>query len=77
MTLVDTGTNTAEARLALQAGLGELGYRLSDIETVIITHHHVDHSGLLNDFFRRPLLLLGIRGMSRGLVKIQTFFSML
>lgn len=50
LTLVDTGTNTAEARLALQAGLGELGYRLSDIETVIITHHHVDHSGLLNDF---------------------------
>jgi glyoxylase-like metal-dependent hydrolase (beta-lactamase superfamily II) len=45
-TVVDTGTDTPEGRAALAAGIGELGRDLSDVELVLLTHHHVDHSGM-------------------------------
>ncbi|OMP65916.1 MBL fold metallo-hydrolase [Domibacillus epiphyticus] len=50
LTLIDAGVNTIEARTALKAGLKEAGYKASDIEQVILTHHHPDHTGLLDDF---------------------------
>lgn len=50
LTLIDAGINTREARAAFQSGLAEAGYKASDIEQVILTHHHPDHIGLLDDF---------------------------
>ncbi|ENQ3078908.1 MBL fold metallo-hydrolase [Bacillus multifaciens] len=50
LTLIDTGTNTEEARLALEKQLNALGYKIEDIETVVLTHHHADHCGLLDIF---------------------------
>lgn len=50
LTLIDTGTNTEAAKQALEEQLQKLGYTISDIETVVITHHHADHCGLLNVF---------------------------
>lgn len=50
LTLIDAGINTSEARTAFQLGLAEAGYKVSDIEQVILTHHHPDHIGLLDDF---------------------------
>ncbi len=47
LTLVDTGPRTDEALIALEAGLRDAGVRLEDIELVIPTHHHLDHSGLI------------------------------
>lgn len=47
VTLVDVGPLTEEAWEALQNGLETLGFRLPDIEQVVLTHHHVDHIGLL------------------------------
>ena len=35
-----------EALSALKAGLRDAGVRLEEIELIIITHHHLDHSGL-------------------------------
>ncbi len=46
MTLVDTGPANDEALESLEEQLGEHGYALEDIELVLITHHHLDHSGL-------------------------------
>lgn len=46
LTLVDTGTCTPEAEEALRAGLAAEGVVLADLERVILTHHHVDHTGL-------------------------------
>lgn len=47
LTLIDTGPRTDEALGALEAGLGREGLRIEDIELVIPTHHHLDHSGLI------------------------------
>jgi glyoxylase-like metal-dependent hydrolase (beta-lactamase superfamily II) len=46
LTLVDTGPRDDEALSALEVGLGRAGVRVEDIELVLVTHHHVDHTGL-------------------------------
>ncbi|WP_026690959.1 MBL fold metallo-hydrolase [Alteribacter aurantiacus] len=50
LTLVDTGVKTDEAKKVLAYELGELGYSFSDIELVVLTHHHPDHIGLVEEF---------------------------
>jgi glyoxylase-like metal-dependent hydrolase (beta-lactamase superfamily II) len=47
LTLIDTGPRSDEALAALEAGLRRDGLRVEDIELVIPTHHHLDHTGLL------------------------------
>jgi glyoxylase-like metal-dependent hydrolase (beta-lactamase superfamily II) len=46
LTLVDTGPSNERAASALDDELARLGYRVEDIELVLVTHHHLDHSGL-------------------------------
>jgi glyoxylase-like metal-dependent hydrolase (beta-lactamase superfamily II) len=46
LTLIDTGPYGEESYAALQAGLKEAGTRVEDLELVLVTHHHLDHSGL-------------------------------
>jgi glyoxylase-like metal-dependent hydrolase (beta-lactamase superfamily II) len=47
LTLIDTGPRSDEALTALEAGLHQEGLRIEDIELVIPTHHHLDHTGLI------------------------------
>ncbi len=47
LTLIDTGPRSDEALTALEAGLHREGLRIEDVELVIPTHHHLDHSGLI------------------------------
>ncbi|MGP4061802.1 MBL fold metallo-hydrolase [Halobacillus sp. H74] len=49
LTLVDAGVKTEEAWEALCAQLKMIGYRPEDIEQVILTHHHPDHMGFLEE----------------------------
>lgn len=44
-TLIDPGTESTEGRQALLAGLGAAGVSPAEIERVIISHWHADHSG--------------------------------
>lgn len=46
LTLVDTGPSNARAEAALEEELARLGYAVEDVELVLLTHHHLDHSGL-------------------------------
>jgi glyoxylase-like metal-dependent hydrolase (beta-lactamase superfamily II) len=46
LTLIDTGPCDEKALSALEAGLRRAGVRLEDLELVLVTHHHLDHSGL-------------------------------
>lgn len=48
ITLVDTGPKTELAWKSFIYQLNKHGLRIKDIDQVIITHHHVDHSGLLS-----------------------------
>ncbi|MFD1039212.1 MBL fold metallo-hydrolase [Virgibacillus byunsanensis] len=52
LTLVDAGVKTKEAWEACKTQLKELGYFPSDIEQIILTHHHPDHIGLVDQFPR-------------------------
>jgi glyoxylase-like metal-dependent hydrolase (beta-lactamase superfamily II) len=45
LTLIDTGPCDDAALAALEAGLRRAGVRLEDLELVLVTHHHLDHSG--------------------------------
>ncbi len=45
LTLVDTGPSNDQAFVALDEQLGAHGLAVADIELVLITHHHLDHSG--------------------------------
>ena len=69
LTLVDAGPNTKEAAAVLKSELAEQGLSLSDIDQVVLTHHHADHAGLLDEF-PAEVKSLAIRSMNRISVKI-------
>jgi glyoxylase-like metal-dependent hydrolase (beta-lactamase superfamily II) len=46
LALVDTGPYGDEALAALEDGLAGAGVRIEDVELVLLTHHHLDHTGL-------------------------------
>ena len=46
VTLVDTGPLTEDAWDALRHGLARHGFRVEDVERVLLTHGHQDHFGL-------------------------------
>lgn len=52
LSLVDAGVKTKEAWEALKVQLAEIGYTPQDIEQIILTHHHPDHTGLVEQFPR-------------------------
>jgi len=47
LTLVDAGPLTEDAWQSLSQGIKNIGYEVSDIQQIVLTHHHVDHCGLL------------------------------
>ncbi len=53
LTLVDTGPNSGSSLDYLERGLAELGFRVEDLELVVLTHQHMDHEGLLQIIARR------------------------
>jgi glyoxylase-like metal-dependent hydrolase (beta-lactamase superfamily II) len=46
LTLVDAGPANPEALAALEQELATHGHTLEEIELILVTHHHLDHSGL-------------------------------
>ena len=46
LTLVDTGPSNDEALMSLEKQLADVGLTVEDVELILITHHHLDHSGL-------------------------------
>ena len=48
LTLVDAGPNSGTSLDELQRGIAALGHSLEDIDLVLLTHHHIDHLGLVS-----------------------------
>lgn len=46
LTLIDAGPRDDASLESLRSGLGSLGFKLSDIKRIIISHAHADHYGL-------------------------------
>jgi glyoxylase-like metal-dependent hydrolase (beta-lactamase superfamily II) len=44
-TLVDTGMNSPDSIRTLEDALAQVGIRIEDLNTIIATHHHIDHFG--------------------------------
>jgi glyoxylase-like metal-dependent hydrolase (beta-lactamase superfamily II) len=59
LTLVDTGPRDDTALDALESGLRRAGVRLEDLELVLVTHHHLDHSGLAGTIAERSGARIG------------------
>lgn len=58
LTLIDAGVNSSEAWSELEFQINSLGYKVTDIKNIVITHHHPDHIGLL-DYFSHDVKIFG------------------
>jgi glyoxylase-like metal-dependent hydrolase (beta-lactamase superfamily II) len=47
LTLVDTGPNSGKSLDEVERQLDALGYAIEDLELIVITHQHLDHTGLV------------------------------
>ncbi len=45
ITLIDTGVHHEDGFVILQQAIADIGFRISDVHTVILTHGHADHVG--------------------------------
>lgn len=57
LSLIDAGIKTEDAWEACRHQLKKLGYYPNDIEQIILTHHHPDHIGLIEQFPRADSLI--------------------
>lgn len=74
LTLVDAGTKTEEAWESFIQQLSDLGYKPSDIDQVVITHHHPDHVGFL-DYFPNELPVIGHHKNQPWISRDEQFFK--
>ncbi|MEN2464771.1 MBL fold metallo-hydrolase [Ornithinibacillus sp. FSL M8-0202] len=74
LSLVDAGVRTEAAWNALVEQLKEIGYKPNDIEQIILTHHHPDHTGLI-DRFDRVTNIVGDKNVEPWLSHDDDYFS--
>lgn len=46
--LIDAGYNNGDCQKALHDTLKRSGFGLNDLTHIVLTHHHIDHTGLVN-----------------------------
>lgn len=53
LTLVDAGPNSATTLEVLEDGLRALGHEVKDLDLILVTHQHIDHTGLVGVVARK------------------------
>jgi glyoxylase-like metal-dependent hydrolase (beta-lactamase superfamily II) len=53
LTLIDSGPNSGKALDELEQALGAHGHAVEDLQLLVITHQHIDHTGLAAILARR------------------------
>lgn len=53
LTLIDTGPNSGKSLDELELALAEHGRSVEDLELIVLTHQHMDHTGLIEVLARR------------------------
>jgi glyoxylase-like metal-dependent hydrolase (beta-lactamase superfamily II) len=53
LTLIDSGPNSGRSLDELERALKEHGHAIEDLELIIVTHQHIDHTGLVDILARR------------------------
>ncbi|MBM6617396.1 MBL fold metallo-hydrolase [Bacillus suaedaesalsae] len=74
LTLIDAGVKTEEAWQVFKNELQHIGYSYTDIEQVVITHHHPDHVGML-DFLSTDIPIFGHRFNRPWITNDEVFFK--
>jgi glyoxylase-like metal-dependent hydrolase (beta-lactamase superfamily II) len=74
LTLIDAGVKTEEAWQLFLEELEKIGYLPSDIEQVVLTHHHPDHVGML-DYLPENISVYGHRYNRPWLIRDPLFFE--
>ena len=74
LSLIDAGVKTKDAWDALKTQLKAIGYYPNDIEQIILTHHHPDHTGLIEQFPRVDMLV-GHKNNDLWLTRDQAFLD--
>ncbi len=69
LTLVDPGPDTEPAYDALVDGLDELGFEVSEVEHVLVTHPHLDHFGIISRLYEESGCLVHIHEDSLPVVE--------
>ncbi|OLO26619.1 hypothetical protein BTR23_22620 [Alkalihalophilus pseudofirmus] len=60
LTLIDTGANLEKNWILLKDALRKFQLTIQDIDQILLTHHHVDHVGLLDRILEvHPIPVLG------------------
>jgi glyoxylase-like metal-dependent hydrolase (beta-lactamase superfamily II) len=47
LTLIDTGPNSGKSLDEMERQLASLGHAIEDLELIVISHQHIDHTGLV------------------------------
>jgi glyoxylase-like metal-dependent hydrolase (beta-lactamase superfamily II) len=74
LTLIDAGAKTKEAWDIFKEQLSQIGYKPSDIEQIILTHHHPDHVGLL-DYLPENIPVIGHWRNQPWISRDESFFK--
>jgi len=53
LTLIDSGPNSGRSLDELERALRDHGHAIEDLELIIVTHQHIDHTGLVDILARR------------------------
>jgi glyoxylase-like metal-dependent hydrolase (beta-lactamase superfamily II) len=60
LVLIDTGSGSDKCNEDLQHGISEVGYKLSDLTHILLTHGHIDHYGGLVSLHEKTKAQIGV-----------------